>query len=167
MPDQTLIPGKRLKQNETSSPRGLAEPPMMYRAQVQGRCNLQFAGDRGDNPDRTQWMQEWLLSGGNLTSPKYQYDYESTGDKTKASIYTFTVKFPHRVFSNSGQDSIARPVFSNYGIPYIPGSSIKGLLKRLLYSDETLPQSDRQLVETYCGDEENPGILRGYLESIN
>jgi CRISPR-associated protein Cmr6 len=154
---QEQIPGKQLEVKDNPDIQNtLQGPPMMYRAQVQGRCNLQFVGDRDGNPNRTQWMEEWRQS---TSSPRYCYQYESEGDKTKTPIYSFTVKFPYRVFSNSGQDSIARPVLGKYGIPYIPGSSIKGLLKRLTRSN-TLSQNDQDLVQAYCGDEDNPGRLR-------
>jgi CRISPR-associated protein Cmr6 len=135
----------------------LREPPMMYRAQVQGRCNLQFAGDKGDNLDRNQWMKEWKQT--QNVQPRYQYRYEEEGDRENAPVHSFKVKFPYRVFSNSGQDSILRPVLGQYGIPFIPGSSLKGLFKHLLNTDG-LSDDDRELVRICCGDEEEPGKLR-------
>ena len=69
------------------------------------------------------------------------------------------IRFPDRVFSNSGQDSIPRPVLDVYGIPFIPGSSIKGLLRRLLNSQE-ISLEEKEKVQLYCGSEENQGIIR-------
>jgi CRISPR-associated protein Cmr6 len=159
MTNQNPVHGRKLEvSQDTGSTQGLQEPPMMYRAQVQGRCNLQFAGDKGKNPDRTQWMQEWLQSG-NSREPRYRHSYEADGDKTKTPIYSFTIEFPYRVFSNSGQDSILCPVLGKNGIPYIPGSSVKGLLKRLCHST-TLSAANNALIYAYCGDEEKPGVLR-------
>lgn len=135
----------------------LREPPMMYRAQVQGRCNLQFAGDRGNNPDRNKWMEEWKQT--QSMQPRYQYRYEENGDRENVPVHSFKVKFPYRVFSNSGQDSILRPVLGQYGIPFIPGSSLKGIFKHLLNTD-SLSNGDRKLVQNCCGDEEEPGKLR-------
>ncbi|WP_083887216.1 RAMP superfamily CRISPR-associated protein [Nodosilinea nodulosa] len=156
---QEPIHGRKIEFKGDQDPmEGLREPPMMYRAQVKERCNLQFAGDKGKNPHRTQWMKEWLQSSSTL-DPKYKYVYEEGGDKTKTPIYSFKLKFSCRVSSNSGQDSIHRPVLGKAGIPYIPGSSVKGLFRRLLYS-EILPQEDKDLVQLYCGNEEEPGKLR-------
>jgi len=151
--------GRVSKFNKDNLPKkGLGHPPMMYRAQVQGRCNLQFAGDKGNNEDRKKWINEWLQTDSSST-PRYQYSYEKGSDRANALSHSFTVKFPYRVFSNSGQDSIHRPVLGQYGIPYIPGSSVKGLLKRLGCSHSVAPE-DREKVQTYCGNEDNPGTLR-------
>ena len=70
---------------------------MMYRAQIQGRCNLQFAGK---NTDLEKWQREWL-------SLNNRYQIEAMeGNK---SLHTIEIQFPYRVFSNCGQDSILRP----------------------------------------------------------
>ena len=63
-----------------------------------------------------------------------------------------------RFLSNGGQDdSIIRPAIGARGWPFIPGSSIKGLFRRVCDSD--------QQRERYCGSATNsndlqPGILR-------
>lgn len=62
----------------------LKEPPMMHRAQIQGRCNLQLAGSKDGNRDRTQWMTEWLQTGSSLAL-HYQYHYGEKGDRANAS----------------------------------------------------------------------------------
>jgi CRISPR-associated protein Cmr6 len=126
--------------------------PMMYRAQVDGRCCLQYAGS---NLHRSQWVQEWVRPKPNL-EPCYQYN-ESEG--LDGTIYRVKVAFPFRLFSNCGQDSIARPVLGKYGIPFIPGSSVKGVFVRLCISGQ-VDQTVKDRVRKYCGDENNPGILR-------
>lgn len=126
--------------------------PMMYRAQVDGRCSLQYAGN---NSDRNQWLKEWVRPKPDL-EPCYQYNEAEGLDGT---IYRVKVAFPFRLFSNCGQDSIARPVLGKYGIPFIPGSSVKGIFLRLCISGQVeQPVKDR--VREYCGDENKPGILR-------
>jgi CRISPR-associated protein Cmr6 len=129
--------------NTTKSP-SLQEPPMMYRAQIQGRCNLQFAGE---NADLDEWKQQWLHL-------KNTYNLERVN--TEDNIHLIKIKFPYRVLSNSGQDSILRPMLNVYGIPFIPGSSVKGVFKRLAQSQREYQQD----ITTYCGDTEQAGKLR-------
>jgi CRISPR-associated protein Cmr6 len=132
------------------------EPPMMYRAQIQGRCNLQFAGD---NNNLDQWKEEWTLPQRDK-KPSHQYEYQLlNNDHPNNLIHSIKIDFPYRVLSNSGQDSILRPVLSVHGIPFIPGSSIKGIFRRLGKS-KLEDSSDKNTIETYCGTEEKPGILR-------
>jgi len=101
--------------------------PMMYRAQVQGRCNLQYAGGNNlQGSDLEKWKTEWVRPQRNQ-EPSYQYQYDDLdSDHPGQSVHSFQIEFPYRVFTNSGQDSILRPVLDVYGIPFIPGSSVKG-----------------------------------------
>jgi CRISPR-associated protein Cmr6 len=133
-------------------------PPMMYRAQVVGRCNLQFAGD-DDNLER--WKKEWILPQQKENhQPSYQYHYEPLdSNHPNHLIHSIKLTFPYRVLSNSGQDSILRPVLTAHGIPFIPGSSVKGIFKRLIKS-KSEDSADKELISEYCGTEETPGILR-------
>ncbi|MBO0352361.1 hypothetical protein J0895_25430 [Phormidium pseudopriestleyi FRX01] len=121
--------------------------PMMYRAQVQGRCSLQFAGN---NNDLKQWTKEWVYPKDDQT-PTYQYPEPPLG--FDGEIYRIKVEFPFRLFSNCGQDNIARPIIGKNGIPFLPGSSVKGLFRRAC-SDEK--------ARNYCGDKDNlnPEIFR-------
>lgn len=156
-----LYPPKQPRSPQKTFIEAVEAVPMMYRAQVQGRCNLQYAGD-GKNSlgsDLEKWKTEWVQPQRNQ-EPSYQYHYdELDGDHPNQSIYAFQISFPYRVFTNSGQDSIARPVCDRYGIPFIPGSSIKGILRRALYSTQFDDQQKAKIKE-YCGDEEHPGTLR-------
>ncbi|MBW4514794.1 MAG: hypothetical protein KME11_06165 [Timaviella obliquedivisa GSE-PSE-MK23-08B] len=119
--------------------------PMMYRAQVSGRCSLQFAGN---NQDLDDWTEEWTYKN-KQGEACYQHKTRPIGlDK---AVYRVQVEFPFRLFSNCGQDSIARPVIGKNGIPLLPGSSVKGLFKRAC--------NDRQKLK-YCGNADQPGELR-------
>jgi CRISPR-associated protein Cmr6 len=143
-------------QNKGSKPQGNSSPeinlqqiPMMYRAQVSGRCSLQFAGD---NKDLEQWREEWIYPNAkNNNQPRYQRREPQLGLDGK--IYRIKIQFPFRLSSNCGQDSILRPVLGKNGIPIIPGSSIKGLFRRAC---------SPQQATKYCGDDKelNPGSLR-------
>ncbi|MDY6785519.1 MAG: RAMP superfamily CRISPR-associated protein [Cyanobacteriota bacterium] len=133
--------------------------PMMYRAQISGRCSLQYAGSEDD---RDRWMEEWLDPQPGETQPRRQHSTDVKKVLEEGHIYRVKISFPWRVFTNCGQDSIARPVLDVRGIPQIPGSSIKGLFRRACQKrDRDKPESER-LTNRYCGDKDNlkPGILR-------
>jgi CRISPR-associated protein Cmr6 len=111
----------------------------MYRAQVGGRCSLQFAGR--DSNDLERWREEWIDS--SSEKPRYQKALLKTGldDQT----YRILVKFPFRLLSNCGQDSVIRPIMGKNGIPLISGSSVKGLFRR---------GCDKEQARKYCGFED-------------
>ncbi|MEG4420786.1 RAMP superfamily CRISPR-associated protein [Microcoleus sp. LAD1_D5] len=117
----------------------------MYLAQIEGRCSLQYTAE---DEDRQQWLKEWIDPKNDGES--YQHKKRETRLGSD-NIYRIELKFPWRVFSNGGKDSIPRPVLGKNGIPFIPGSSIKGLFKRVCNSKQK---------KLYCGDENNPGCLR-------
>lgn len=125
--------------------------PMMFRAQTSGRCSLQFAS----SSDRDCWTKELLNCQSEESQPSHQHQ-EPENVLADGYFFRTKIKFPWRVFTNSGQDSIARPVLDVRGIPHIPGSSIKGLFRR------ECQRRDRKITNLYCGDTENlePGILR-------
>jgi CRISPR-associated protein Cmr6 len=126
--------------------------PMMYRAQVRGRCSLQFAGDK---QDLQYWTEEWVYPN-HKGQPTYQRSLLPEG--LEGSIYRFKLKFPFRVCSNCGQDTIIRPLIGKNGIPFIPGSGVKGLFERLSRSH---PDPElRAKIREYCGSPDHPGKLR-------
>jgi hypothetical protein len=110
------------------------EVPKMFRAQVQGHCNLQFVPDR---ENREKWVKEWVDP--QQTGKPYQH--ENLANVKKAglygSVYCIPVKFPYRLFTNCGQDTIHRPALGKNGIPFVPGSSIKGLFRRVCMRNKT------------------------------
>lgn len=126
------------------------EVPRMYRAQVKPRCSLQYAGD---GMHRDVWIQEWVYPRDSDEQPLYQYpeleDVIEEGDFCRV-----TVKFPYRLFSNCGQDSIFRPVLGKNGIPFIPGSGVKGVFLRYCQT------RDSSLAIKYCGTQQRQGCLR-------
>ena len=150
--ENTAKKGKKYQvksKNNYQSNMNIEQIPMMYRAQISGRCSLQFAGN---NEDLEQWRDEWVYpNSNNNNQPRYQHKEPTLGivDQT----YRTKIEFPFRLFSNCGQDSILRPVLGKNGIPFIPGSSIKGLFRRACTPEQAV---------TYCGDNQQlvPGILR-------
>jgi CRISPR-associated protein Cmr6 len=115
--------------------------PMMYRAQVQGRCSLHNA--KKENQDLDVWTKEWTYPQKNGEA-RYQRSMPALGQD--GDVYRIAVKFPFRLFSNGGQDSIMRPMLGKDGIPFLPGSSVKGLFLRAC--DDEGVQAAR-----YCGRE--------------
>ena len=150
--ENTAKKGKtsKVKSKSNSQPNmNIEQIPMMYRAQVSGRCSLQFAGN---NEDLEQWRDEWVYpNSNNKNQPRYQHKEPTLGIVDKS--YRIKIEFPYRLFSNCGQDSILRPALGKNGIPFIPGSSIKGLFRRACTSEQAIK---------YCGDNKQlvPGILR-------
>ncbi|WP_414584862.1 RAMP superfamily CRISPR-associated protein [Scytonema sp. PCC 10023] len=123
------------------------EVPRMYRAQWEERCQLQFVPK---TEDRDQWLKEWIDPEGNGNVS--QHSLGSKPEGYDGSVYRIRIKFPYRVFTNSGQDdNIQRPPFGKKGIPFIPGSSIKGLFRRVCNHEDKL---------FYCGSTDKPGCLR-------
>ena len=121
--------------------------PMMFRAQIVDRCQLQRIPNPRENreSDILPWAREWTqevypelpITHGKVREEKYQINW--------------------RMISNSGvDDAIIRPVIGARGWPYYPGSGMKGVFRRACTKD----QSDR-----YCGEKKSkndyePGILR-------
>lgn len=125
------------KSQDSTSPE---EVPMMYRAQVDGRCSLMYAGR---NKDLERWKDEWVYPN-SQNLPRYQKQEPPLGLEGK--IYRIKVEFSFRLLSNCGQDSILRPIMGKDGIPYLSGSSVKGLFRRVC---------DDNQAKKYCGDDEN------------
>lgn len=121
--------------------------PMMFRAQINGRSQLQRLEPKADRQDADDWVDEWLEG------------MEEEPPAFSESVQTKEQQITWRMVSNSGQDeTVIRPVLAKGGFPYYPGSSMKGAFLRAC----------RQLGEDalrYCGGkgkdgEVHPGILR-------
>jgi CRISPR-associated protein Cmr6 len=140
------IPIPPKEQNWETDPKRI---PMMYRAQIGGRCSLQYAGK--NNQDLDDWRDQWIYPRQN-GQPRYQRVKPTLGQQ--GAIYRIEVKFPYRVFSNCGQDSIARPTIGKDGIPFLPGSSIKGLFRRACTPTQAMK---------YCGGKTQHNGIQQFL----
>ena len=117
--------------------------PMMYRAQVSGRCSLQFAGKKEDKKHLDKWCQQWVYPKIEKDpQPRHQFQEPKIGCEN--GMYRIKIEFPFRLASNCGQDNILRPIMGKNGIPYLSGSSVKGLFSR------ACNENQRKL---YCGAE--------------
>ncbi|MBR8829487.1 MAG: RAMP superfamily protein [Gomphosphaeria aponina SAG 52.96 = DSM 107014] len=117
--------------------------PLMYQAQTAGRSQLQYAAAAAENVER--WVSEWI--------EKAYSNEEQWVNEPQTRTYTLNWRF----VTNGGQDDgIIRPVIGAFGLPYYPGSSMKGAFLRFC----TQSQGER-----YCGKkleqgDSQPGILR-------
>ncbi|CAD5990617.1 hypothetical protein PCC9214_05842 [Planktothrix tepida] len=144
----------------------MADIPMMFRAQIPDRGKIQYAGNY---KPAAQWVDEWLK--GCPPTPKSLNESEPIW---KRQVSQPVVKMPKfgthvktadyqicwRLVTNSGQDEgVIRPVIGAKGLPFFPGSSMKGAFWRACPPEERMK---------YCGGEitqrgekrTKPGILR-------
>jgi CRISPR-associated protein Cmr6 len=121
--------------------------PQLFRSQIPGRCQLQFIKDDGQH-DAVKWVDEW-------TKEAYSLADEQEREITDTRSHAYQISW--RFVTNGGQDdSTIRPVLGKFGIPFYPGSSMKGAFRRGC----NLAQKQR-----YCGQmlpdgDCTPGILR-------
>lgn len=128
--------------------------PLMYQAQIAGRCQVQRLADLRNSTQTQQqaydWTNQWQGGCDERTVPTF-------GADTQVKEYQFN----WRMVTNSGQDAgVIRPVIGGRGWAYFPGSSMKGAFVRACRR-----LCDSATVLRYCGGsgkdgEMHPGILR-------
>ena len=117
--------------------------PMMFQAQTKGRCQLNYLQQNIPKQDVEIWTEQWTEKADDKT-PEFSED-------VKTQAYQISWRF----VTNGGQDDgIIRPVMGAYGVPFYPGSSMKGAF--LQACRKLAPDK----VKDYCGDAEQPGCLR-------
>jgi CRISPR-associated protein Cmr6 len=125
--------------------------PLMFRAQVEGRCQIQRLVPKAPEQYATRWADEWVIEA-YPNAPDF-------GDDAQTKIYELSWRF----VTNSGQDDgVIRPVIGARGWPYYPGSSMKGLFRQAAQRMEQLGELKEGTCDRYCGIEskQGPGILR-------
>lgn len=119
--------------------------PMLFRAQINGRCQIQRLVPGAEEQDATRWASEWV----DKTYPQLR---EPAG-----FVQTRTYNLTWRFITNSGQDDgVIRPVIGARGWPLYPGSSMKGIFRRAC----TKEQRDRYCGKSLPDGDFQPGILR-------
>jgi CRISPR-associated protein Cmr6 len=116
----------------------------MFQAQAPGRCQVAYL-QKGEEPDAVRWTYEWVEHA------------ETYPDRSSDNLQTQDSTIAWRLLTNSGlDDSVILPVLGAKGIPYFPGSSMKGLFRRACNP----AQSDRYCGKPLPGNDWQPGILR-------
>ncbi|MBF2049021.1 MAG: hypothetical protein IGS54_16940 [Elainella sp. C42_A2020_010] len=182
------------KDKEPLDPRlgDAADVPVMFRAQIeQAHGSLQFAGKVKDSSGKESredvaknWVEEWLepwqvakpstqqaeLAKNQLSVALQRFkpsepDYQLKMPTWTRDVGVWIYQLSWRLVTNSGQEpDLIRPVLGAKGVPYYPGSSMKGAFAQACGKDEIGNQ--KRLL--YCGGEteENgvsklqPGLLR-------
>jgi CRISPR-associated protein Cmr6 len=118
--------------------------PMMFRAQIEGRCQLQRIVHDQES-DSELWAYEW-------TDKTFPAPPEF-GEEIQTRTFSLTWRF----VTNSGQDDgVIRPVIGARGYPFFPGSSMKGVFRRACTPEQAARYCGRPL----SGGDFEPGILR-------
>ncbi|MBW4482996.1 MAG: RAMP superfamily protein [Tildeniella torsiva UHER 1998/13D] len=147
----------------TQIPDAYQKVPMMFRAQVDGRCQLQRiypARTKAREPQDVElWVDEWVGEASDRPP-----NLPTTGNPQPYEINW-------RFVTNGGQDDgIIRPVIGAYGWPFYPGSSMKGVFRAVCRAVCTPEQTDRYCGKELPGGDFQPGILRfhgGYPTSTD
>jgi len=117
--------------------------PLMFQAQTNGRCQLNYIDQNKEQQDAEFWTSEWVEKA------------ETKAPKFDQTIQSKTYQISWRFVTNGGQDDgIIRPVIGAKGWPYYPGSSMKGAFRQAC--QKLYPEK----VADYCGSEEQPAKLR-------
>jgi CRISPR-associated protein Cmr6 len=127
--------------------------PMMFRAQVEGRCQLQRIDPqrKGCKKQDVQiWTEQWI-------------DRAEEPPQFSAFVKTRAYQITWRFIANGGQDDgVIRPVIGARGTPFYPGSSMKGLFRRAAQQLEASGDLNKGEYDRLCGNTTtlSPGILR-------
>jgi CRISPR-associated protein Cmr6 len=134
--------------------------PMMFRAQVRNRCQLHYIDPSkkkaGEKQDVQFWTEEWIEKAEFIPTQKAQ-EVETPTYQTK----TYPISW--RFVTNGGQDDgMIRPVIGANGIPFYPGSSMKGAFREACEWVQQTGELQYGTCKDYCGDESDitPGMLR-------
>jgi len=132
----------------------------MFRAQVDGRSQLQYLDPdkkkAREQQDVELWVDEWIDKA-ELLPPDEATDVQTSSYGAKS--YQISWRF----VTNGGQDDgMLRPVLGANGIPFYPGSSMKGAFRNACQQMEQSGQLPRGICDYYCGSETDitPGTLR-------
>ncbi|MEQ9359854.1 hypothetical protein [Coleofasciculus chthonoplastes] len=99
--------------------------PLMFQAQVKGRSQLQYIDQNAEVQDSQRWASEWT---------KEVYPHPPDLGKTVAAR---TYKMQWRFVTNGGQfEGIIFPALGAFGLPFYPGSSMKGLFCQACTSEQ-------------------------------
>ena len=99
--------------------------PLMFQAQIKGRSQLQYINQEAEVQDSQRWASEWTQEA---------YPHPPDFGKTVAAK---TYKMQWRFVTNGGQfEGIIFPALGAFGLPFYPGSSMKGLFCQACTSEQ-------------------------------
>lgn len=136
-----------------------AKVPMLFRAQVGGRSQLHYLDSnrpRTEKQDVQLWVEEWVEKAELIST-------EKANDIQIPTYGSKSYKIAWRFVTNGGQDDgIIRPVIGARGIPFYPGSSMKGAFRHACQLAQHAGELQYIDCNDYCGDEADitPGLLR-------
>lgn len=153
--------------------------PLMFQAQIEGRGNIQYVGDKKDKTtgERSQeksgyqrWVEQWLTSCPPVPEPispnantAWQRELTKLAVKVPefgGDIHQWEYQIRWRLVMNSGQDSVIRPVIGKQGMPFFPGSSMKGAFRNACLEDKRGRYCGSEVITKKKEKRINPGILR-------
>jgi CRISPR-associated protein Cmr6 len=176
MPEQPRLKPNVKHQNPIEKNQGasnIKRVPLMFQAQVQTRGNIQFVGESAsdEQPKYKTWVDEWLLG----CPPQPEPEDESIPLALRRKPVQSAVNLPQfgsgvepwnykirwRIITNSGQDSdLIRPIFGSKGVPFFPGSSMKGAFRAACPEDKRLRYCGGEVTNEKGEKRTQPGILR-------
>jgi CRISPR-associated protein Cmr6 len=134
--------------------------PMMFRSPIPGRSQLQYLDKdkkkAREAQDVEKWVSEW-------TDKSQLIPEENARDVETETFQAKSYQVSWRFVTNGGQDDgIVRPVIGASGIPFYPGSSMKGAFRQACEQAEQLGEILEGTCNIYCGNETDitPGCLR-------
>ena len=152
--------------------------PLMYRAQVEGRCQLhrihkrieldKIANEEGLKASEqysVRWANQWLASQGeveNPGNPLLKGNFIEDTSKFQTKDYTISWRF---VTNGGKDDGIIRPLITSSGLPFYPGSSMKGAFRAACKREEKAGRLPQGTCDDFCGakltdGDAQPGILQ-------
>lgn len=148
--------------------------PLMFQAQTKepDRGNIQYVGERedGNQPKYEKWVEQWI--NGCPSTPEAE-DESIPKWKKKAvqklvklpdfgsNVKTWEYQIRWRLVTNGGQDGdLIRPVIGAKGIPFFPGSSMKGAFRNACPEDKRLRYCGGEVEDVDGNKRTKPGILR-------
>lgn len=152
--------------------------PLMYRAQLEGRCQLhriykktelkEIAKEEGLKTAEqysVRWVNQWLESHSevkNSSNPLLDNNLPEETDQFQTDKYTISWRF---VTNGGKDDGIIRPLIATSGLPFYSGSSMKGAFRQACRREEKAGRLPPGTCDRYCGaklkdGDSQPGILR-------
>lgn len=154
--------------------------PLMYRAQFEGRSQLhriykdsalqEIAIKENIPPEQysIRWVDQLLAVQSDGENPRNRlFSTDAPEETTQFQTKNYTISW--RFVTNGGKDDgIIRPLIGAFGLPFYPGSSMKGAFKKACQQEEKAGRLPQGIGDRYCGksgknsedDNSQPGILR-------